>query len=106
LVSSCMEPLLNIYWQKNILCLLLFTLGSTFKPLNPVKRLDKGKKRSRRTTIMGIPHQVQRELGTLPTCLKSSLMLSYQPQSKSFKLTAAAAGHMEKAAIMAGVFAL
>ncbi|XP_029919179.1 NHS-like protein 3 isoform X2 [Myripristis murdjan] len=36
--------------------------GSTFKPLNPVKRLDKGKKRSRRTTIMGIPHQVQREL--------------------------------------------
>uniref|UniRef100_UPI003AAB7B93 NHS-like protein 3 isoform X2 n=1 Tax=Centroberyx gerrardi TaxID=166262 RepID=UPI003AAB7B93 len=36
--------------------------GSTFKPLNPVKRLDKNKKRSRRTTIMGIPHQVQREL--------------------------------------------
>ncbi|XP_071230566.1 NHS-like protein 3 isoform X2 [Salvelinus alpinus] len=34
--------------------------GSTFKPLNPVKRLDKRK--SRRTTIMGIPQQVQREL--------------------------------------------
>ncbi|XP_032392281.1 NHS-like protein 3 isoform X2 [Etheostoma spectabile] len=36
--------------------------GSTFKPLNPVKRLDKGRKRSRRTTIMGIPNQVQKEL--------------------------------------------
>ncbi|XP_029369227.1 NHS-like protein 3 isoform X2 [Echeneis naucrates] len=36
--------------------------GSTFKPLNPVKRLDKIKKRSRRTTIMGIPNQVQKEL--------------------------------------------
>nr|XP_009292562.1 uncharacterized protein KIAA1522 homolog isoform X1 [Danio rerio]XP_009292563.1 uncharacterized protein KIAA1522 homolog isoform X1 [Danio rerio] len=36
--------------------------GSTFKPLNPVKRLDKSKRRSRRTTIMGIPQQVQREL--------------------------------------------
>ncbi|XP_034747846.1 uncharacterized protein KIAA1522 homolog isoform X2 [Etheostoma cragini] len=36
--------------------------GSTFKPLNPVKRLDKCKKRSRRTTIMGIPNQVQKEL--------------------------------------------
>ncbi|XP_064817418.1 NHS-like protein 3, partial [Oncorhynchus masou masou] len=36
--------------------------GSTFKPLNPVKRLEKGKNRSRRTTIMGIPQQVQREL--------------------------------------------
>lgn len=36
--------------------------GSTFKPLNPVKRLDKSKKRSRRTTIMGIPNQVQKEL--------------------------------------------
>eukprot|EP00063_Salmo_salar_P059418 XP_014034253.1 PREDICTED: uncharacterized protein KIAA1522 homolog isoform X1 [Salmo salar] len=36
--------------------------GSTFKPLNPVKRLEKGKSRSRRTTIMGIPQQVQREL--------------------------------------------
>ncbi|XP_023286761.1 uncharacterized protein KIAA1522 homolog isoform X2 [Seriola lalandi dorsalis] len=36
--------------------------GSTFKPLNPVKRLDKSKKRTRRTTIMGIPNQVQKEL--------------------------------------------
>lgn len=36
--------------------------GSTFKPLNPIKRLDKGRKRSRRTTIMGIPNQVQKEL--------------------------------------------
>ncbi|XP_068587326.1 NHS-like protein 3 isoform X2 [Cebidichthys violaceus] len=36
--------------------------GSTFKPLNPVKRLDKSRKRSRRTTIMGIPNQVQKEL--------------------------------------------
>ncbi|CAM4633115.1 unnamed protein product [Leuciscus chuanchicus] len=36
--------------------------GSTFKPLNPVKRPDKTKRRSRRTTIMGIPQQVQREL--------------------------------------------
>ncbi|KAM8840595.1 NHS-like protein 3 isoform 2-T2 [Spinachia spinachia] len=36
--------------------------GSTFKPLNPVKGLDKSRKRSRRTTIMGIPNQVQKEL--------------------------------------------
>ncbi|KAM9838681.1 NHS-like protein 3 isoform 2-T2 [Aulostomus maculatus] len=36
--------------------------GSTFKPLNPVKRSDKSKKRTRRTTIMGIPNQVQKEL--------------------------------------------
>ncbi|XP_051519981.1 uncharacterized protein KIAA1522 homolog isoform X2 [Myxocyprinus asiaticus] len=36
--------------------------GSTFKPLDPVKRLDKTRRRSRRTTIMGIPQQVQREL--------------------------------------------
>ncbi|XP_030596636.1 NHS-like protein 3 isoform X4 [Archocentrus centrarchus] len=36
--------------------------GSTFKPLNPVKRLDKSRKRTRRTTIMGIPNQVQKEL--------------------------------------------
>ncbi|CAB1350466.1 unnamed protein product [Coregonus sp. 'balchen'] len=36
--------------------------GSTFKPLNPVKRQDKRKNRSRRTTVMGIPQQVQREL--------------------------------------------
>ncbi|XP_046872950.1 uncharacterized protein KIAA1522 homolog isoform X2 [Hypomesus transpacificus] len=36
--------------------------GSTFKPLNPVKRFDKNRRRSRRTTITGIPQQVQREL--------------------------------------------
>ncbi|KAJ8387509.1 hypothetical protein AAFF_G00156100 [Aldrovandia affinis] len=42
---------------------LLMRQGSTFKPLNPVKRLDKSRKRSRRTTIMGIPHHVQKELG-------------------------------------------
>ncbi|XP_037330015.2 uncharacterized protein KIAA1522 homolog isoform X1 [Pungitius pungitius] len=36
--------------------------GSTFKPLNPVKGLDMSRKRSRRTTIMGIPNQVQKEL--------------------------------------------
>ncbi|KAK7898603.1 hypothetical protein WMY93_019456 [Mugilogobius chulae] len=36
--------------------------GSTFKPLNPVKSIDRNKKRSRRTTIMGIPSQVQKEL--------------------------------------------
>ncbi|XP_053348733.1 uncharacterized protein KIAA1522 homolog isoform X1 [Clarias gariepinus] len=37
--------------------------GSTFKPLNSVKKLDNPRKRSRRTTIMGIPQQVQKELG-------------------------------------------
>lgn len=36
--------------------------GSTFKPFHPVKRIDKTKKRGRRTTIMGIPNQVQKEL--------------------------------------------
>uniref|UniRef100_A0A096LW63 NHS like 3 n=1 Tax=Poecilia formosa TaxID=48698 RepID=A0A096LW63_POEFO len=36
--------------------------GSTFKPLNPVKRFDRSRKRNRRTTIMGIPNQVQKEL--------------------------------------------
>ncbi|XP_028978632.2 LOW QUALITY PROTEIN: uncharacterized protein KIAA1522 homolog [Esox lucius] len=36
--------------------------GSTFKPLNPVKRPEKAKKRIRRTTIMGIPQQIHREL--------------------------------------------
>ncbi|XP_055081348.1 uncharacterized protein KIAA1522 homolog isoform X2 [Periophthalmus magnuspinnatus] len=36
--------------------------GSTFKPLNPVKSIDRNKKRGRRTTIMGIPNQVQKEL--------------------------------------------
>ncbi|KAL0961818.1 hypothetical protein UPYG_G00332100 [Umbra pygmaea] len=37
--------------------------GSTFKPLNPVKP-EKAPKRNRRTTIMGIPQQIQRELDT------------------------------------------
>ncbi|XP_062386120.1 uncharacterized protein KIAA1522 homolog [Sardina pilchardus] len=41
---------------------LLTRQGSTFKPLNPVKRPERTKKRTRRTTIMGIPQQVQREL--------------------------------------------
>ncbi|XP_037549533.1 uncharacterized protein KIAA1522 homolog [Nematolebias whitei] len=36
--------------------------GSTFKPLNPVKKTDRSRKRNRRTTIMGIPNQVQKEL--------------------------------------------
>ncbi|XP_019731818.1 NHS-like protein 3 isoform X3 [Hippocampus comes] len=36
--------------------------SSTFKPLYPVKRLEKNRKRNRRTTIMGIPNQVQKEL--------------------------------------------
>ncbi|KAM6958901.1 NHS-like protein 3 [Aplochiton taeniatus] len=36
--------------------------GSTFKPLNPVKKFEKNRKRSRRTTILGIPQQVQKEL--------------------------------------------
>uniref|UniRef100_A0A3B3VXM4 NHS like 3 n=1 Tax=Poecilia latipinna TaxID=48699 RepID=A0A3B3VXM4_9TELE len=40
---------------------------STFKPLNPVKRFDRSRKRNRRTTIMGIPNQVQKELGTFPS---------------------------------------
>nr|XP_054594478.1 uncharacterized protein KIAA1522 homolog isoform X1 [Nothobranchius furzeri] len=36
--------------------------GSTFKPLNPVKTTERNRKRNRRTTIMGIPNQVQKEL--------------------------------------------
>ncbi|CAL8297723.1 unnamed protein product [Lota lota] len=39
--------------------------ASTFKPLNStetLKRPDKSRKKSRRTTIMGIPQQVQREI--------------------------------------------
>nr|XP_023687743.1 uncharacterized protein KIAA1522 homolog isoform X1 [Paramormyrops kingsleyae]XP_023687744.1 uncharacterized protein KIAA1522 homolog isoform X1 [Paramormyrops kingsleyae] len=36
--------------------------GSTFKPLNPTK-VERPKKRGRRTTIMGIPQHVQKELG-------------------------------------------
>lgn len=46
---------------KNVI--FLCVSGSTFKPLNSVKRSDKNKKRNRRTTIMGIPNQVQKELG-------------------------------------------
>lgn len=41
----------------------LCLLGSTFKPLNLVSKPEKSKKRNRRTTIMGIPNQVQKELG-------------------------------------------
>ncbi|XP_048848484.1 uncharacterized protein KIAA1522 homolog isoform X2 [Brienomyrus brachyistius] len=37
--------------------------GSTFKPLNPTKKVERSKKRGRRTTIMGIPQHVQKELG-------------------------------------------
>ncbi|XP_074542733.1 NHS-like protein 3 isoform X2 [Halichoeres trimaculatus] len=52
--------------------------GSTFKPLNPVKRLDRSKKRSRRTTIMGIPNQVQKELALHRTSTFQQLV-STQP---------------------------
>ncbi|KAJ7991912.1 hypothetical protein DPEC_G00288790 [Dallia pectoralis] len=41
---------------------MLTAQGSTFKPLNPVKRQENGKKRIRRTTIMGLPQQIHREL--------------------------------------------
>ncbi|KAG7245153.1 hypothetical protein INR49_023719 [Caranx melampygus] len=51
-LRKSLHSLLSVFKKK----------GSTFKPLNPVKRLDKSKKRSRRTTIMGIPNQVQKEL--------------------------------------------
>ncbi|KAI4896546.1 hypothetical protein NFI96_028694 [Prochilodus magdalenae] len=51
--------------------------GSTFKPLNTVKRLDKTKKRTRRTTIMGIPQQVQREL-----CMGRGALLQQFPNSE------------------------
>uniref|UniRef100_A0AAY4CDG0 KIAA1522 n=1 Tax=Denticeps clupeoides TaxID=299321 RepID=A0AAY4CDG0_9TELE len=36
--------------------------GSTFKPLNQTKKLDRTKRRGRRTTIMGIPQHVHMEL--------------------------------------------
>ncbi|XP_041665056.1 uncharacterized protein KIAA1522 homolog isoform X2 [Cheilinus undulatus] len=52
--------------------------GSTFKPLNPVKRLDRSRKRSRRTTIMGIPNQVQKELALHRTSTFQQLV-STQP---------------------------
>ncbi|XP_036422247.1 uncharacterized protein KIAA1522 homolog isoform X2 [Colossoma macropomum] len=51
--------------------------GSTFKPLNTVKRLDKTKKRTRRTTIMGIPQQVQREL-----CMGKGVLLQQLPNNE------------------------
>lgn len=54
-------PALSSLHCKNVI--FLCPSGSTFKPLNSVKRLDKSKKRNRRTTIMGIPNQVQKELG-------------------------------------------
>nr|XP_015204041.1 PREDICTED: uncharacterized protein KIAA1522 homolog isoform X2 [Lepisosteus oculatus] len=41
----------------------LVRAGSTFKPCNNPKKPEKTKKRSRRTTIMGIPQHVQKELG-------------------------------------------
>uniref|UniRef100_A0A3P9MN14 Uncharacterized protein n=1 Tax=Oryzias latipes TaxID=8090 RepID=A0A3P9MN14_ORYLA len=54
------RPLFLCTTAKNsFLCL----SGSTFKPSSPVKRSDGSKKRVRRTTIMGIPHQVHKELG-------------------------------------------
>ena len=46
--------------------------ASTFKPLNStetLKKPDKSRKKSRRTTIMGIPQQVQREIGAYPTLM-------------------------------------
>ncbi|XP_017549533.1 uncharacterized protein KIAA1522 homolog isoform X1 [Pygocentrus nattereri] len=52
--------------------------GSTFKPLNTVKRLDKTKKRTRRTTIMGIPQQVQREL-----CMGKGVLLQQLPNNEN-----------------------
>ncbi|XP_034561223.1 uncharacterized protein KIAA1522 homolog isoform X2 [Notolabrus celidotus] len=55
--------------------------GSTFKPLNPVKRVDRSKKRSRRTTIMGIPNQVHKELALQRTSTFQQLV-STQPQDQ------------------------
>uniref|UniRef100_A0A3P9HK59 Uncharacterized protein n=1 Tax=Oryzias latipes TaxID=8090 RepID=A0A3P9HK59_ORYLA len=53
---------LKIQQQQAKNCFLCLS-GSTFKPSSPVKRSDGSKKRVRRTTIMGIPHQVHKELG-------------------------------------------
>ncbi|XP_076864786.1 NHS-like protein 3 [Brachyhypopomus gauderio] len=50
--------------------------GSTFKPLNTVKRLDKSRKRNRRTTIMGIPQHVHREL-----CMERGVLLPQHPDT-------------------------
>lgn len=51
--------------------------GSTFKPLNTVKRPDKTRKRTRRTTIMGIPQHVQREL-----CMGRGVLLQQLPNGE------------------------
>ncbi|XP_026862163.2 uncharacterized protein KIAA1522 homolog isoform X2 [Electrophorus electricus] len=48
--------------------------GSTFKPLNSVKKLDKSRKRNRRTTILGIPQHVQREI-----CMEKGVLLRQRP---------------------------
>ncbi|CAJ1083750.1 uncharacterized protein KIAA1522 homolog isoform X3 [Xyrichtys novacula] len=65
--------------------------GSTFKPLNPVKRLDRSKKRSRRTTIMGIPNQVQRELALHRTSTFQQLV-STQPLDQDGKMSHSQSG--------------
>ncbi|XP_024113631.1 uncharacterized protein KIAA1522 homolog isoform X3 [Oryzias melastigma] len=61
--------------------------GSTFKPSSPVKRLDVSKKRVRRTTIMGIPQQVHKELaqtrGSTFQPLGSTLLPSEGNQDQS-----------------------
>ncbi|KAM9339885.1 NHS-like protein 3 [Symphorus nematophorus] len=59
--------------------------GSTFKPLNPVKRIDKTRKRSRRTTIMGIPSQVQKELA-LHRSSTFQQLVSTQPPNNAGQL--------------------
>uniref|UniRef100_A0A3Q2Q204 NHS like 3 n=1 Tax=Fundulus heteroclitus TaxID=8078 RepID=A0A3Q2Q204_FUNHE len=64
-------------WLKKCL---IFLSGSTFKPVHPVKRLDRGRKRNRRTTIMGIPNQVQKELGAFPHLFLGPVM-SISPQA-------------------------
>uniref|UniRef100_A0A3B4T8F0 KIAA1522 n=1 Tax=Seriola dumerili TaxID=41447 RepID=A0A3B4T8F0_SERDU len=54
---------------------------STFKPLNPVKRLDKSKKRTRRTTIMGIPNQVQKELPVMSISPQATYLSTIIPNA-------------------------
>lgn len=61
--------------------LFTFFIGSTFKPLNPTKKVERSKKRGRRTTIMGIPQHVQKELGT------TKLENCYYPSGSSFILS-------------------
>uniref|UniRef100_A0A3P9PZS4 KIAA1522 n=1 Tax=Poecilia reticulata TaxID=8081 RepID=A0A3P9PZS4_POERE len=50
-----------------------------------MKRFDRSRKRNRRTTIMGIPNQVQKELGTFPSTFltkqKSGPVMSISPQA-------------------------